>query len=59
MDMVLAHVPLEDLHLQLRADVPHELPQADGYVRRSSFLRYFVIHTKWYFRSKRVWAVRR
>ena len=38
MDMVLAHVPLEDLHLQLRADVSHDLPQTDGYVRPQQLL---------------------
>ena len=36
--MVLAHVSLEDLDLQLRADVSYELPQADGYVRPQQLL---------------------
>ena len=37
-DMFLAHVPLDNLDLQLRADVSHELPQADGYVRPQQLL---------------------
>jgi hypothetical protein len=36
--MVLAHVPLQDLDLQLRAEVSHELPQADGNVRPQQLL---------------------
>jgi hypothetical protein len=39
--MVLAHVPLEDPDLQLRADVSHELPRADGYVRPQQLLAVF------------------
>ena len=38
MDMILAHMPLHDLDLQLRADVSHELPQTDGYVRPQQLL---------------------
>ena len=37
-DVVLADVPLEDLDLQLRADIPHELPQADGDIRPQQLL---------------------
>ncbi len=40
-DMVLAHMPLEDLDLQLRAEVSHDLPQSDGYVRPQQFLAVF------------------
>jgi hypothetical protein len=34
-------MPLEDLDLQLRADVPHKLPQTDGYVRPQPLLAVF------------------
>jgi hypothetical protein len=40
-DMVLTHVALEDLDLQLRADVSHDLPQTDGYVRPQQLLAIF------------------
>ena len=33
MHVVLADVPLDDLNLELRADIPHNLPQTDAYVR--------------------------
>ena len=39
--VVLAHMPLHDLNLQLRADVPHDLPQTDAYVRLQQFLAVF------------------
>src|SRR5262249_54458861 len=37
-NMILTHMPLEDLDLQLRTDVPHELPQADGDIRPQQLL---------------------
>src|SRR5262249_8667337 len=36
--LILAHMPLENLNLQLRADVSYKLPQADGYVRPQQLL---------------------
>ena len=59
MHVVLADVPLDDLNLELRADIPHNLPQTTPTSACSNFLRYFVIHTKWYFRSNRVCDVLR
>src|ERR1700723_676495 len=40
-DMILAHMPLEDLDFQFRADVPHQLPQADAYIRPQQLLAVF------------------
>ncbi len=34
----LAHMPFEDLDFQLRADVSHQLPRADGYIRPRQLL---------------------
>jgi hypothetical protein len=41
MDVVLAHMPLDDLDSQLRADVLHQLPQADAYIRLQQLLAVF------------------
>ena len=59
MDVVLADVPLEDLDLQLRTDLPHDWRSRTPTSACSNFLRYLVIHTRWNLMSKRVWAVRR
>jgi hypothetical protein len=39
--MVLAHVALEDLHLQLRTDVPHLFPEAVTDVTAEQLLAVF------------------
>ena len=48
MHVVLADVPLDDLNLELRADIRTICRRRTPTSACSNFLRYFVIHTKWY-----------
>jgi hypothetical protein len=56
MHMILGHVPLHDLHLVFRANIPDQIPDAGSHFPTQRGRRYFVIQTRCRWISKTVCA---